>query len=62
MAKKLLLLLLLVIFSLLPCSGSVVKFLPGFEGHLPFELETGFVSFFFFHIVLIVCFLAKRVK
>ena len=47
---KLLLLLLLVLMVLNPHanSGSIVKYLPGFEGPLPFELETGFVSFISF--------------
>jgi len=54
MSLKIKFLLLLVLYHHVD-SASIVKFLPGFEGPLPFELETGFVIFFFFNQCIYLC-------
>lgn len=47
------LLLLLVFSATTAFSGSIVKYLPGYDGELPFKLETGLVYRFFYVFLII---------
>ena len=52
--KSLLLKLLVVLIQNHADGGSIVRYLPGFEGPLPFQLETGYIPLHL-HISLINC-------